>query len=354
MQHRKFNLFLYILFLIFIYIIGFVTSQIINNGKKTSFRKSKVSNNAITDNTDLNCNFYSYDNLISLLISYNYTKDDALDFVDYILKRAKKSFFLNPEIKKYLIDNNFTFALPNDINDKWLGRFYINNESNITAFPPIVYQKNIIYHESAYNYTKVTYYFLSRNEFIDHCVYSGMTSKAAINFEKNLFSTQFVKTDSTLPEDIKNTMRKMNYDYSVLTTDSGFWSGIINIRHGNDICTFFSSDISKITNYFNIKNDVPIYVKEANETVIYTLYDDNWKIFISVFFGLATPFSIRNIIYHPDDNNYFEINYNLSDNVKQAMSKGNFVFSEPMPLNSGNSFRIINMLRNDNFYLSQY
>ena len=354
---------IFILLDIFFFFLGDIISPIrklvekfhTQRTENTILANSNLQNELTNDEENLYCRFLSSEDFIALLISEGYAYSEAVDFVDYIEKRAQKANFLKPEIKNYLVNNNFKFALPNDINNNWMGKIYINNNGRITSFPPIIFQKGFIFGEGVSSYTKATYSYISRRELIDYCVYSGMPSSKAIEFEQNLYKakpdSQLVFEDSTLPDEVKNTMINMNYDYSVLTSNTGIWSGLINIKHGEKVYTFGSSNITSLTDYFNIKNNVPIYLEEYDCTYNYLLYDDNWEIFRLVFFGPDNPLSIRKRIFYPVENSDYELNTVLSTNVKNTMINGKYSFSELYDPDTGSWLGVRNMLRNNNFYI---
>ena len=110
---------IFILLDIFFFFLGDIISPIrklvekfhTQRTENTILANSNLQNELTNDEEDLYCRFLSSEDFIALLISEGYAYSEAVDFVDYIEKRAQKANFLKPEIKNYLVNNNFKFAL---------------------------------------------------------------------------------------------------------------------------------------------------------------------------------------------------------------------------------------------------
>ncbi len=362
MKTRTKTIVKYIILSITVFFLGDLISpftRMIKLSKKNfperTIQKNVYSNNSQDGEHDLTCKFLSKESFLQFFLDLNFDEKHVNDFEDYIEKHARKANFIDPKIKEYLIQNNYSFAMPYNLNQQWGGKFYFNDNGNIKVFPPNIFGKGE-YLEN--NPSKSVYYYFSRNDFIDYLVCSGMTSKSAIEFEKKLqkpvFSRESEKygiEDSTLPESTRHIMKMMEFNYSIPVVN-GIWNGILNIKRENTIYTINSQMFKYYTDYFHYEINVPIDV--AGTIYNYILYDYNWEIFSKTFFGSYTIAGIINEIKNTYTQDKMNENTNLCAGVKEKMIKGNYMFSEPYFPETNKWLGIRNVMINNKFYILAY
>jgi len=363
MKTRTKSLLIFIAIDIIMFFLGDIISPISNfiKQKKEASRERKIvekayeSKQSEAKKEDLNCTFLTEEDFYKQLIALDFGEEHSSDLYKYIIKHARKANFISPEIKKCMISENYAFALPNDVSQKWLGKIYYNDNGDIKSFPPNVFSKGEFFENA---YSKNVYYYCTREDFIDYLIMSGLPPKIAIAFEKKLQSPDFKKDnpsygieDLTLPESTRRIMNSMDFAYSIPVIN-GAWTGILNIHRKNGIFTINHELFPSYSDYFRYKSNVPIDVNGS--TYNYIFYDKNWEIFSQSFFN-ANP--ITHVIYGIK-NKYVEEklteNTNLNSEVKNKMLEGNYMFAEPHMPESNKWLGIRNIMLNKKFYTFTY
>ena len=362
MKTRTKTIFKYIILSVIVFFLGDLISpftriikQRISNHSDKKIVRNAYSNKIREDEKDYNCKFFSEEDFLYFLLDLDFDENHAFDFEEYIEKHARKANFITPEIKEYLIQNDYKFALPYNLNQKWGGKFFFNDNGNIKVFPPNIFEK-AEYFEN--NPSKYIYYYFTRDDFIDYLVYSGMPPKVAVEFEKKLQKPDFSKEsenygieDSMLPESTNRIMNMMGYNYSIPVVN-GIWNGILNIKREDSVYTIISQIFKYYTDYFHYEINVPIDVNGT--TYNYFLYDYNLEVFSKSFFNTYTLADIINEIKETYVPEKMIENTTLVSGVKDKMKSGNYMFSEPYFPETNKWLGIKNIMINNKFYTLAY
>lgn len=312
--------------------------------------KVAYSNKTADKNEDLNCHFFNYDEFVSFISSLSNQKY-ALELVDYLEQHSRKANFVTPDIKNYLTQNNYKFAMPYNLNKNWTGRLFLNDNGNIKTFPSNIFEKGEYFEN---NPSKFVYYYFTKDDFIDYLVCSGMPPKIAIDFEKKLRKPDFSKEsenygneDTTLLDSTRHIMNNMGYTYSIPVVN-GVWNTILNIKRNDKIYTITSNNFKFYSKYFHYESHVPIDVNGT--TYNYIFYDYNWELFSKTFFNSHNLLSIINEMINSYTVENLIENEDLVSEVKNKMIEGNYMFSEPYFPETNKCLGIRNVMINNKFY----